>query len=399
MEEERFFSCPRCGNEVNVKSRYCMKCGYLNPDHPENQQYTKYMKGSMEGYNVGPDGTTEASFQVNANETTGGVTSTVFGSKMGNYTLCFIVNFLLYILIVGLLIVFFYYDTYGNIYTMLASELSYSLIGFTVFSILNYSIQLVYMKMNRRWWMGLIPILNMYVLSDAIYEKKLLNLLVFVPIVGQIYYLVLLFKMGRSFGYSGFLTMVVPFIMFPVIGFGGSSFNKVYYVSGRDSLEQEYRKKKSFLITSIAVIVCSFVMVIYSNAVDINRGMDRLSSYYIYFASQRVIRRTKLKVQSQVYICDTYGDTFYFYFDDLEDYFSIPFYVYRDPIKGYVKVVRTEGGDGILDRYDYYISMTDLRYGFPETAEDDFNIESVVPYPELDPAYKSGNQCYFKRNA
>ena len=29
--------CPRCGAELNPKQRYCMKCGALNYEHPDNQ--------------------------------------------------------------------------------------------------------------------------------------------------------------------------------------------------------------------------------------------------------------------------------------------------------------------------------------------------------------------------
>ena len=26
--------CPRCGKEMNINARYCLQCGYLNPnDH------------------------------------------------------------------------------------------------------------------------------------------------------------------------------------------------------------------------------------------------------------------------------------------------------------------------------------------------------------------------------
>ena len=205
--------------------------------------------------------------------------------------------------------------------------------------------------------------------------------------------------MGKRFKTSGLLTLLFPFIMFPVIGYGGHAFNNICYVSGRDSLEQEYGKKKCFLVVGIITMVLSILMFIYANTVSINRGIDKLSSYYIYYASQRVIRRTKLKVENHVYECDNNSKTLYFHFNDLEDYFNIPFYVYRDPIEAYVKVVITEEGNGVLDKYDYYISMTDKRYGFDEIAVDDLKIESVTEFSELNPVYKQGNECYFKRNA
>ena len=35
--------CPRCGAEMNPEQRYCMKCGALNYDHPDNKQMKTLM--------------------------------------------------------------------------------------------------------------------------------------------------------------------------------------------------------------------------------------------------------------------------------------------------------------------------------------------------------------------
>ena len=390
------FTCPRCGNEVNNSSRYCMKCGYLNPNHPSNQQYTKILP--KEEKNNPQDIYSTGTFNQNVISAKGA--ELAFGSNTGSFNICFIVNFICYLILIVGSVAAFYYLSDGNLKMMMGSELCYLLLGISLFSIFQYSIQLVYMKMNKRWWTALIPLVNLYVFSDALYEKKLLNFLVFVPFAGQIYYLVLLYKMGKDFKTSGFLTMLFPFIMFPVIGFGGHSFRGLCYVSGRDTLEKEYGKKKAFFIFNVVVVVASAVMFSYSNTTDINRGIDRFSSYYIYYASQRVITRTQLKVENRVYECmEPNNDVLYFYFGDLSDYFSIPFYVYRDPIEAYVKVIITRGDDGDPIKYDYYISMTDLRYGFPETSVDEVTIETIQPFTELDHAYEMGNKCYFNRTA
>ena len=391
------FVCPRCGNDVNINSRYCMKCGYLNPSHPDNKQYEQLInKNGMVGYTVS-NGETGASFAVNANEVHGGGVETVFGDHTGSFTLCFALNFIFYLLLVAITI-FAFYSMYGSFTSIISSEICYVLFCISLFSIYNYSTQLVYMKMNRHWWAALIPLVNMYSLSDAIYGNKLLNFLIFVPVIGELYYIVLLFKMGKAFKVSGLLTILFPFIMFPIIGFGGNGFNNICYVSGRNSLEKDYGKKKSFFVACCIVLVSSIVLFIYSNTVDINKGMNKFSSYYLYFASQRVIRRTELKVENKVYECDDSDNTFYFYFGDLSDYFEIPFYVYRDPIEAYVKVVITPEGDGVLDKYDYYISMTDGKYGYAEIPVDKLDFKTITEYSQLDQTYNSGNQCYFKRN-
>ena len=390
------FTCPRCGNEVNNSARYCMKCGYLNPNHPDNTQYSQLIGGSnnhSQGIQPSNNGLANNPFSAKGAEVG-------FGNKMGNFTLCFAVNLICYLLLICGVVFIFYSMNHGELKMMMGSELCYILFSISLFSLFQYSVQLVYMKMNKRWWLALIPFVNLYVLSDAICEKTALNFLVFVPVVGQIYLLFLLYKMGEAFKTSSFLTLLFPFIMFPVIGFGGHSFRGICYVSGRDTLESEYGKKKSFLILNVIIIVVSIVMFFYANTMSINRGIDRFSSYYIYYASQRVIRRTKLKVENGVYECDNENsNVLYFYFSDLSDYFSIPFYVYRAPIQAYVKVVIIPGANGGQAQYDYYISMTDLRYGIPETKVEEVTVDSVQPFEELDPAYQSGNQCNFRRNA
>ena len=35
--------CPRCGAEMKPEQRYCMKCGALNYDHPDNQGMKQYI--------------------------------------------------------------------------------------------------------------------------------------------------------------------------------------------------------------------------------------------------------------------------------------------------------------------------------------------------------------------
>ena len=194
------------------------------------------------------------------------------------------------------------------------------------------------MKMNRHWLLALIPIVNMYFLSDSLSDKKLLNILVFIPGINVIYGMVLLFKLGIAFNKSGLLTLLFPIIMFPVIGFGGSAFKGVCYVGKNDTLESEFKHKKNYLKVAGVVGVCCVLMAIYANVIHIDKGIDHLSSTYIYFAAQRVMSRSKIHVETDTYACDSDSKVLYFHFNDLSDYFSIPFYVFRDPIEGYVKV-------------------------------------------------------------
>ena len=43
-EKENVIYCSRCGSEMSANSRYCMKCGNLNENHPDNNKYSKIFK-------------------------------------------------------------------------------------------------------------------------------------------------------------------------------------------------------------------------------------------------------------------------------------------------------------------------------------------------------------------
>lgn len=44
MDDNQKIFCSVCGAEMLISSRYCMKCGALNYDHPSNSSMKKYIK-------------------------------------------------------------------------------------------------------------------------------------------------------------------------------------------------------------------------------------------------------------------------------------------------------------------------------------------------------------------
>ena len=393
------YICSRCGNEVNRKSRYCMKCGNLNPDHPDNAKYLSLINqnGKME-YQVGENGISVQQPKVNQNEVNAQGVLISFGDHMGSFNLCFFLNYFFFLfLCIGLFIS--QYMVCGDFITLARTDFSYVLFILSLLSIFTYSYQLLFMKMNTRWWLAFLPIVNLYFFAYAINHNKLLSFLVYVPVIGEFYLLDLYWKLGKAFRSSGLLTILFPFIMIPIFGFGSSAFEGVCYISGRDTLEKEYSKKKLFLVSCVICIILSLVMIIFAHTVQIHDGIDEVSSYYLYYASQKVVKRTKLRVEKNLIDCDQKQEnTIYLHFQDLEDYFSLPFYVYRDPIEAVIKVYMPNG-EGDPSSFQYYISMTDGTYGYPETPVDQVRIKTIQKYKELDSSYESGNQCYFKRSA
>ena len=394
-DQEYMITCPRCGSEFKSTSRYCMKYGYLNPNHPGNETYfDKYSRNDMEEYTV--SGYTKDVISQPKGFKRGTINIFLSGD-IGSFNLCFAINILCYLLCVAG-IVYFYYDSSPNLYMMMGTELSYVLLLFSFFSLFMYAIQLLYMKMNKRWIYALIPLVNLYVFSDAITKKKLMNLLVFIPVVGEIYLFYLLYQMGKAFKKSGLITMLFPIVMIPIIAFGGSGFHDICYVSEKDSLEKEYGKKKFYGISCAIVVVAGLGMIVYSNAVNINHEVDHINSYYLYYATKKTVRRVEIKLDSNLDRCTYTSDTKYFYFSDLYDFTFLPFYVFREPIEAYIKVVETPGEDGNSHR-EIYVSMTDGKYGYPETKYEDISFSTIVEYPVLDEVYENENRCEFRKNA
>jgi len=107
MNQDYKIYCPKCGSEMNSNSRYCMKCGFLNANNEANQnmqayiptvQNTSYQIGSGQVINQNPNQIT-----------------TAIASNTGNATLCFIINFLIYVGILG----------FGFIYSMRGLDINF----------------------------------------------------------------------------------------------------------------------------------------------------------------------------------------------------------------------------------------------------------------------------------
>ncbi len=247
--------CSRCGSEMKISSRCCMKCGSLNPEHPDNKGYEKYFnKNKNSTYSVG-DGKKIYSGKTNSNVVS------INSENIGSSRLCFFLNFLLYVGSIILISYYFYVNNNSNFDGIINSDLYVYLISISVFFIIFYSYQLLFMCLDRKWWYSLIPVYNNMVLCKCIFNKKWLGLVMLVPIVGQILGLVLLYKLARSFKCSWVLMILFPFVMIPVVVYGGYSYNDTIYVNNEKFyVEKSYKRKKMFLRVCMIVIIIGIVL-------------------------------------------------------------------------------------------------------------------------------------------
>ena len=366
--------CPRCGKEMNSNSRYCLQCGYLNPNVQANQGMKKYIEKNKDNtYHVG-------SGQTIMQKTDQIVNS--IGNNTGNKVICFLFNYLLYIGTIILSFMLIVGDKVNGFGTVKNSLLPYVVLLVSIVFLYVYSMELVFMKANRKWWYALIPFYNLFVLSDIVYKKKWLGIILIIPVIGQLFLIVTFYKLAIKFKYSGLLTIIFPIIFIPLMGFGSRLYEGINYVNEDRTLEKDYKRKRVFFISLILFLVISFLIIFWNNIVEIKSKAFRLQNYYYVYATKQMVNKTKKLVSSRYFECDKYQynenkGKYYIEYSDIGEVAYIPFHAYRDEIEGYVIIDNTSGSS------KYYVSVSDGTYGYPETLYDDVSVDSIVSYPKL----------------
>lgn len=380
--------CSRCGAEMKSSARYCMKCGNLNPDHPENKSMEKFLP-KEQGYFVG-----SGKSIVGAIEPNSGLFMSI-GNNTGNFRLCFFITFGIYFILI-FLIGLFTVLSLNNIYDIVYTNLAMIFLSISIIFIFIYSSERMYMKMNKPWWAALVPFYNYFVLSEAVFNNMFLGFLIFVPIVGSIYMLILYYKLGKSFDKNGVLTAIFPLVMIPIIGFGDSLYNNRNYVSNdsKNSLEKDYKLKKLAFIFSGFIIIISILNICYVNLSSLERIVSSSGDWYYYYAGNKMYEKVKKQIEDSTYeiTCDDdvykRGDgTIYFYYPDIGDEYNLMFSTMRSEIEGYVKVVTIDG------ERKYYVSITDGKRGIKEIDVDELKISSAEDFEKLDNTYNSYESC------
>lgn len=250
-------SCPRCGEPMKSSQRCCIKCGALNPEHPDNvsmQQYIYNERNVTSGNNV------FISQEVNNYE----------GDKKNRQkNICFIVNLILHLVLVFFVILY----AQNTMEIKIAVITSLFTVGLTF--MYNYAMQVIYMKAGKNWWSYWIPLYNYYIYYEITMENGWFCLLSFVPIVGFIVSIISSYQLGKRFGKSGWFTLLLAPIAIPVIAFS----KKINYLHlkttvdkrGRSDTEINYKRRSLFakiLLTIALVIIIYFSLPYLKTAID-----------------------------------------------------------------------------------------------------------------------------------
>ena len=238
--------CSKCGGEMKRTARYCMKCGNLNFDHPDNDFMKRYTDSNVkDGVFISGE-------------------ASVNNKSTNQFKACFLINLVIHILL-GFICL---------IPTVVSTDyLRVSIVGIVAVCLLflfNYSFQCVYIKANKTWWSYFVPFYGNYVFFEISMSFGWWFVVTFIPVIGTLINFVAYYKLGKKFYKSGILTMLFPFVMIPIIGldkkikiinFDQQSNLEVNQVDkhGKTKTERDYGRNKLFL-SGIILIVLGIVM-------------------------------------------------------------------------------------------------------------------------------------------
>lgn len=376
MNQDNAFKvfCPRCGSEMNSNSRYCMKCGYLNPNDPANQNMQQYIpQQQVSSYQIGSGQT----ITHNSEEVT-----TAIASNTGNKKNCFLINYLLYMFIIIVSYFLIVGSKATNFEAVKNSLFPYVAFITSIVFLFVYSMELVFMKANKRWWHALIPFYCLFVLTDIVFKKKWLGILLLIPGIGQVFFLVTLYVLGSKFKYNGLLTMLLPVIYIPMMGFGSRLYEGVNYISEEKTLEKDYKRKKIFFISLMIFLILGGALIFWTNIIEIKGKASKITHYYYVFATNQIVDKTKQLAKENYLECEDYpynesSGIYYVEYADIGSVAYLPLYYMRDVISGYVVIDNSNGES------KYYVSLSDGVYGYPETLSNEVNFETIVPYEKI----------------
>ncbi|MCI5050966.1 MAG: DUF5684 domain-containing protein [Candidatus Pacebacteria bacterium] len=117
-----------------------------------------------------------------------------------------------------------------------------SLLYFVIAIIIIASMWKVFTKAGRPGWEAIIPIYNLYIIQKLIKKPWWWILLMFIPWLGLIWTIWSTNLLAKSFGKTeGFTAgmILLPFVFYPILGFGNARYTEPQSNSHESILEAE----------------------------------------------------------------------------------------------------------------------------------------------------------------
>lgn len=361
--------CSRCGAELNPKQRYCMRCGALNYDHPDNQKMKQYITDEEL-----QDANQKYQKALNTSAETIEIGGKLYADSLAEdkkttYVDTRVMLVLLLVITIGLGAIYYFVFPYS-----LTMMFSLCFLFFILCFIILTNIA-IYMKGGYSGFSLFVPFYSQYAYFDIAFGNGWLFLICFIPVVGIIYSFYAIYKMGKAFGKSGWLTLFFPFIMLPIIAFSDMA---IYRGTGKKyKAYVEKGKKRNTKLPSFVCCVLIFIAFF---------GFTQLpvaSDVALYF-TQKDIERARNDVSNDIrdglYICNgqllnAKKGEYYILVDDLSDAQRYPIPIRSslngEKISGYFYIVNKKS----KNEPKIYSNITDGEHIF---SEDD-KLPSSIP--------------------
>jgi len=379
MKSDEILYCSRCGEEISVNSRYCMKCGNINYNHPENQGMKKFeKKNDNHIYEVGQGDTIK---------TRTAKDMITIPTHTGNQKKAYLLNYLVYIgfILIYALITYIKFDF--SYFGFLDSSFTIGVVVFSIIFLYVSSLEIIFMKTNNPWWSALIPIYNIGVFSKITLGKAILGFLYLVPVLNILLFFYSMGKLGKRFGYNSKLTAILFFIMIPVIAYRTNSFDgKIYLdIAEKNIVEKDYkRRNRLFLLILFFIIVCSVLYAVNDYDKLKAKSEEVAAENYVYTA-EKILGKVKDKVSEGEYSCSTnakFSPGRNYYFHSVEAYYEYGITnlksLFGNEVETLIYVNIDSSGNAT-----YYMSMSDGEKGFNKILESELQADKVVEYKEV----------------
>ena len=362
--------CPRCGAEMKDDQRYCMRCGALNYNHPDNQQMKQYItKDELNKANEKYQEQENAeSIQI------GGQIYMDAPQEKRNSTYVDTRASLGLLTVVTLVLAALGYFIFQfSVVLTLAVAIVYFI--YTFYIIVN---SCIYMKGGYSGFVPIIPFYNLYAYFDIAVGNGWKFLFLFIPIFNIFYGFYVNYRFGKVFGKNGWFTLFFPYIMLPIIAFS----DKAVY-DGEGKKFKNYvngGKRRNTLVPAFVYSAITFVIMI---AVIQLPFISEVREQFSLFDINRTISTVKKDIDDGIYECDegtfyNRDGVYYISFKDATSLLSLPIPVRSSingkKISGYIKV------ESLKHKLTYDYATTDGENVF--TTIDGISSPSDVVVPE-----------------
>lgn len=358
--------CPRCGAEMKPEQRYCMKCGALNYEHPDNQKMKNYITPE-EFEQANKDYNDASKHEVDTVEFAGRTYETKTKKKKGYIDARSAILLLLLITIILGLLAYFWLNY--SISFILAICVIYFLLSFYV--IVS---SLIYMKGGYSGFVPIVPFYSQYAYYDIAVGNGWKFLFLFIPIFGFFYGMYANYRLGKVFNKNGWLTLFFPIIMLPIIALSDKA---VYQGKGKQYTKFVASEKRRNV--QLPAFVYSIIFFLIFVGLSYTPLASSGKQYFYIFDVKLLVNQVNQNIIDGFYLCEDPSadkNACYVKFSNASDLTDYPFIPIRSSLngkklQGYIKAVRKK------EDYTYYVSITDGENGFQNKNVNNLTIQSL----------------------